>query len=918
MILAGCSPAEDKPTPPSPSESVVEQVPDIDHKWVQDLWVYESVSMIDASGTTIDLTESILSELATRQGEKHDLPRGASFTIHPDLNAFVSDADDRVREDVDVVAGILSAEGARGLAVLGSPALDAATPIGLADSVQFDLTFLDELAPGDPLLVDLAFLQTVAGPAPANLRGIELLTHRMEQGQTRHYGNADGVGVYRAHLGEAVAGSIFGKTPAKSGPMMDGFEGAVKKCRGGIKCVSDYFDTFRSGAEDSLILIDCNLGNIECTRKPDPDTPPLVCTKGSDCGEIKGDPHVADLAGNRFGMQAVGEFIGVLGDDLEFQIRTAPRGSSRTVSVLTKLAVRVDDTTIIFDHHEGAVRATVDSQEVDLGKAGSRRDVDGAQLETFRRAVQLTTNSGDVLTVTAAFGGFLSLWYSMDAASDFTGLLAGHENVSRSVAAADGTVIPLDETDDDFYDVFVDSWRVTDTNTLFTYDAGESTADHTDLAFPEEVLTKGTLTEEERARGLAVCTQAGIVSEHILAECVFDFTVTGSLDFVRDARYSDFLDGVATGRIQPNGAGRNGASSAGATFREASLSPSAEHVDDAGHALVQLRYEDRDQLHAIGLQDAEVDWSADMTISGCGIAVADGNRIVAPLQDGDGFAFRILDAQSGEVTHEVDASFNYHQCADMATAGSVAIAYSPANETALMGLDTDAGKILYEHAVPDVVAGPFSSTDGNVWVISSVDDELTAHEVDPATGELGKSVPLPGHSIKSKQAVAPTSDGFVVSVQGDGSNALVKVAPGGTTWETTFPIEIDGRDMAVPGVISADEETVAGYSNSDQVVVLDIETGHPKGTIKPSSFNNNGGQLTHHHGDIIVGPFSGNAWVEAYDGQSLELVWDRETPTSTKVTDAKRFTSVGDHGVMVLAPLDERDDDGVHVQFFDP
>lgn len=536
LVLAGCSPLPEEseagvPEPVVPDTSVEPAVDESEHRWVQDLWVYESISKIDPDGEMIDLTENILAHLDGIEGQEHDLPEGAVFVVFPDLEPTVVDHDGQIRSDVEIVAGVLSTPDAQGLAVLATPDADAQAPIGLNDLIELDLTFLEQLSPGDALVADIGFLQAFAGAAPAELDPVALLAHRLEEGQTQHYGTDEEVGVFRMQLGQAVAGSTRGQMPAKSDPAMDAWDDAFDGCKGDLKCVSDYFQTFGEGVSESMKLIECNL-TPGCNDNPDSESEQqetlcVVGVKGGGCAEVRGDPHITTVDGRNLSMQAVGEFLGVRGEGLEVQLRTSPWKDSRTASILTAVTVQAEAPVVMVDIDEGGLRIRVDGQDAPM-ETGSTLELPDLTVQSFPAAVQVTTPTGEFVTIRRAGATHLGMTISVDENADVVGLLAG-------------TGLPEEFDHEEFYERFVNSWRVTDSDSAFTYDAGVSNGDFTDLTFPDEAVTIDTLSSAERSRAQAVCEASGIVSPVILAECIFDYAVTGSVEFVHAAKVVDMI-----------------------------------------------------------------------------------------------------------------------------------------------------------------------------------------------------------------------------------------------------------------------------------------------------------------------------------------------------------------------------------------
>jgi hypothetical protein len=87
------------------------------------------------------------------------------------------------------------------------------------------------------------------------------------------------------------------------------------------------------------------------------------------------------------------------------------------------------------------------------------------------------------------------------------------------------------------YDVYANSWRISDEESLFDYSPGENTATFTDLDFPGEFVGVHDLDADERRRAEEVCRDAGVDHQPFLDNCIFDVALTGERDFAASAAW---------------------------------------------------------------------------------------------------------------------------------------------------------------------------------------------------------------------------------------------------------------------------------------------------------------------------------------------------------------------------------------------
>lgn len=209
---------------------------------------------------------------------------------------------------------------------------------------------------------------------------------------------------------------------------------------------------------------------------------------------------------------------------------------------------------------------------------------------------------------------------------------------------------------------------------------------------------------------------------------------------------------------------------------------------------------------------------------------------------------------------------------------------------------------------PNLVAGPVSAADGNLWTVHAVNGSLIAATVQDLVESGGDPEPigvaLPGERVGSPQLTV-TQDGFITFVGGGdlAEPVLLRVGNDGVQWQLPLPVTVDDTEYGTDGSqpIAANDQIVATYVSGDAVLALDAGTGDVLGLVRPSSFENNGKQVAVHADQVVVGPFGGDAWVEAYDARTGEPVWQAYTPQDVEVNDAKRLTSLGEDGVLVQA-----------------
>lgn len=566
VVIAGCSSgsSEESDPPPvdQPSEIETEttdesEVEAAGHRYVQDLWIYERLSTINPDGEEVDLTEAVVDGVQGSADREVELTNGVTFHVYDSLLARIVDAHGDERGDLDVVAGLIEYEGDQALSVLATPTAEADASVRFGDQVVVDVTYLGEqLQPGDPVISDFAFVQSLPhedDETHAALTGLELLAARMAIEQVNYFGEeVDGeshVLLYSSQLGEAVEGSTTVHTPAKARDMKNGMTKGLNRCGLGLRCVAKFLRSFHKGATSSYDQAWANSGPT-----PSPPTRHPSCT-GSYCARSWGEPHVTTFDGFDYDMQAVGEFIAMSSNDIEVQSRTQPFRDSDRISMGTAVAVGIDEhrvTVNIDADRDEIIRIDGDAVSLDDLRKESR-SLGEATLNVVGDTLQVDLGDDRVTIANLEEREFIDLYLDFDSNDLVTEGLLGNANgdPTDDFTTRDGEVLDQPLSHDELYGTFVESWRITQDESLFDYETGTDTETYTDTSMPAATMTVADLNGRDRTRAEAVCRAAGIENEAVLESCVFDYAITGDVRFVRSAQTAEVDQMIADGDLDP-------------------------------------------------------------------------------------------------------------------------------------------------------------------------------------------------------------------------------------------------------------------------------------------------------------------------------------------------------------------------------
>jgi RHS repeat-associated protein len=243
-----------------------------------------------------------------------------------------------------------------------------------------------------------------------------------------------------------------------------------------------------------------------------------------------GEPHERSLVGLHFDFQAVGEFLVATSSDGKYtiQARQQPFLQGTAVTINTAVAANVNG---------DRISVYVNEPSFLLLNEKSVKPLDIS--EPLPHGGLLQRHGGVVLIRWPGDGGVLSvirtpdsLNYSFQPGSNanfnFTGLLGNGSGAPDKIAAKDGGLLRYSDPEfiEKLYTQVGESWRLKQSESLFHYWPGESTAKFTDLNFPPKYVSLNSLSSAERYKAESICRAVGIRGEPLLDDCILDVGVT--------------------------------------------------------------------------------------------------------------------------------------------------------------------------------------------------------------------------------------------------------------------------------------------------------------------------------------------------------------------------------------------------------
>ena len=299
---------------------------------------------------------------------------------------------------------------------------------------------------------------------------------------------------------------------------------------------------------------------------------------------VNGDPHFVTYDNLTYDLQAVGEFVLTKNANFEIQVRTSPYGTSKTVSIVTGVAVSIGSHRVTLEN--GVLR--LDGAQFALG--ASPINLGAGELYSFNGGFEVKYGTREVVAVgadgTANSSGYaVSVSLPKADAGTTVGLLGNDDGKpANDFQLPDGTVLKSPLSTQQLYQVFGNAWRVSGATSLFDYGPGQTTSTYTNLNYPVAPVSVSAFPSALVAEATALAQAAGITDSNLLADAVYDYLASGG--------DKSFLTAAASLQAQlsaPTGATTSGVVASATTPTAGVIAPAATIVDGASGAPVTFQ-----------------------------------------------------------------------------------------------------------------------------------------------------------------------------------------------------------------------------------------------------------------------------------------------------------------------------------------
>ena len=265
-----------------------------------------------------------------------------------------------------------------------------------------------------------------------------------------------------------------------------------------------------------------------------------ACNTDDNKSSTTGDPHLTTVDGLSYSLQSVGEFVlleSLAHDSFEIQVRQGPIRSNNCPNVTYNKAIAAQ-----VGEHRVTVNADRDPALRIDGEATKLEEIyrplgDGhGVMKVDEDTYALSWPEGEYLRVENRGSNVdLRLYLPDSRRGQLRGLFGQfNEEPDDDIVLRNGTVLEPPVSWNALHGRFADSWRITDEESLFDYESGKSTKDHTDKTAPGAPTRLADVPDSEQKSARKTCKEAGVKNTSVLKDCIIDVYCTGDSSYADD------------------------------------------------------------------------------------------------------------------------------------------------------------------------------------------------------------------------------------------------------------------------------------------------------------------------------------------------------------------------------------------------
>ncbi len=259
-----------------------------------------------------------------------------------------------------------------------------------------------------------------------------------------------------------------------------------------------------------------------------------ACPINGGTGGGWGDPHLTTFDRINYDFQGAGEYILSRStiDDFEVQARMEPWHNSMA-SIFSAIAMNVEGNIVGFYQGRSPV-VYVDGSPVTIGATDYTLSGGGSISLALNSHIVSWPNAEQVIVTHHT--GYLNVEIRIPStrAGTVEGLLGTYDGLlDNEMISSNGINLGNNISFDDFYNVFGESWRVSDETSLFVYINGNTTDTFTNRQFPTAHVNTSLLPDSVYQAAKQTCLLAGFIEGVLLENCILDVGLTGNDNFAQ-------------------------------------------------------------------------------------------------------------------------------------------------------------------------------------------------------------------------------------------------------------------------------------------------------------------------------------------------------------------------------------------------